>query len=167
MDLSLQNLLRKRNLAIFGLIALVLVIGFFGFQALMPKEKESSNSNNLAESQSYSYLSKKIYEIANENEMVSDFIQGSDGDYDSSISIIPKNKLNVLCQKFPEIYCNLPQKDLFQVEYNYKYWGILAIIDLEGNKTLKVFRTINSQNKNCGDSFCTISEVENNPLVST
>ena len=77
--------------------------------------------------------------IANQEPNVASFI-AENSDYQYEVSVLGLDEIGELADKYPVIYANLPKKVLYQVDYKNSR-GLLVIVDVEGEKVLKHFRT--------------------------
>jgi len=84
-----------------------------------------------------------VLEIAGQIQEVKDFTSANSG-YKHQLTVLTPENLTTLAKEYPALYGNLPEKTLYKVEYFPKSGsqGILVIVDLEEQKALKYFRTM-------------------------
>lgn len=115
------------KIMIIGVIAILIVLAI-GFLYYKTPSAPSSG------------MEVKVLEIAEKDENVIQFKQ-ENPDATSKVSILEPEQIKEDAKKYPAIYGDLPEKRLYEVNYNAAGIGLMLIIDVEEEAVLKVFST--------------------------
>jgi len=87
-------------------------------------------------------LEQEIVQIAQHVDRVRSFLS-QNSEYQTTLTLLTPEAAQQLAQKYPVIYGDLPQKDLYQARYTAGTRGYLVIVDQDTKQVLKFFRVGN------------------------
>lgn len=58
-------------------------------------------------------------------------------DYSVEVRVLQSGEIRALAEISPEIYDDLPRKEIFQLDYTFQDRGIIAFVDLDQGKVIK------------------------------
>lgn len=115
------------KILIIGIVVILVILGI-GF---LYYETPSTPSNNV---------DAKVLEIAEKDDAVIQFKQEYPN-VESKVTVLEPEQIKDYIKKYPAIYNDLPEKTLYEVNYNTMNIGLKLIIDVEEEAVLKVFET--------------------------
>jgi len=115
---------KVHKILITGIIA-ILVILAIGFLYKTPTNEDKET---------------RVLNIADNDKQVIQFKQ-LNPDAESKVSVLKSNQIKESAEKYPAIYGELPEKTLYEVNYNSFDTGLKLIVDLEEKSVLKIFET--------------------------